>query len=732
MIWVNYKNIIIFSFLVLIAVTACKPKQRIIYSTKPVEDKENNQLFSDINTNTFDFNTFSSRLNMSLTSGTRSVSSRANLRIIKDSAILISVQPLFGVEVVRLYIDPNNILILDRMNKRYVKESLISLKEKYPVGFDFYTLQSILTNSPFVSGKSSVEDSDYRKFNIIQTSDLNYYLTSKDPESDIEYSFTVNGNDRITFTHLMQYKKQQSLQWAYDNFAILALILSNSDGGLEIGFLIRLLISLAVFSVIIFMVVPKIAKWFFKRADSEKYSNFIFVLFIVFASGFLVELGGIEPIIGAFAAGLALNRLIPHSSALMNRIEFFGNALFIPIFLISVGMLVDMSIVFDGLWTMIVAVTLTIVALAGKWVAAYATQKSFQYSSVQRNIIFGLSSSHAAATLAIILVGYRAEILDEYILNGTIILILITCLIATLVTQKAAKKIARSEEDAPLTPAAMGEFAQEKILVPIANPLNIGHHVELAMLLKDKKSVNSISLLGVMVNNEEVEKNIVNFRKQLQVYISTATAAEVDVDIITTIDHNPADGIARIAKETMTDLVILGWPGKAGIWDKLLGERIEQIVKNLDKNLFVCHLEQNLITHKRIVVLSPPLAEKEDGFSLWVKKITKLSTELSIPILLLGDPQTYKVISSHKKPGNIVFKQFTDWDNPMSCGNEIKENDLIVLISAHQGYISHIPVLESLPTRLENRFPNHNKIVVYPKRNIVEELLESYDFIFTP
>lgn len=219
--WVNYKNIIIFSFLVMIAVTACKPKQRIIYSTKPVEDKENNQLFSDINTNTFDFNTFSSRLNMSLTSGTRSVSSRANLRMIKDSAILISVQPLFGVEVVRLYIDPNNILILDRMNKRYVKESLISLKEKYPVGFDFYTLQSILTNSPFVSGKSSVEDSDYRKFNITQTSDLNYYLTSKDPESDIEYSFTVNGNDRITFTHLMQYKKQQSLQWAYDNFAIL-------------------------------------------------------------------------------------------------------------------------------------------------------------------------------------------------------------------------------------------------------------------------------------------------------------------------------------------------------------------------------------------------------------------------------------------------------------------------------------------------------------------------------
>lgn len=513
---------------------------------------------------------------------------------------------------------------------------------------------------------------------------------------------------------------------------ILALVLSNSEGGLEIGFLIKLLLSLVVFSVIIFMLVPKIAKWFFKRADSEKYSNFIFVLFVVFASGFLVELGGIEPIIGAFAAGLALNRLIPHSSALMNRIEFFGNALFIPIFLISVGMLVDMSVVMDGPRTIFVALTLTIVALSGKWLAAYATQKSFRYSVVQRNLIFGLSSSHAAATLAIILVGYKAQILDEYILNGTIILILITCLIATIVTQKAAKKIAISEENAPLTPATMGEFAQEKILVPIANPSNIGYHIELAMLLKDKKSVNSISLLGVMANNEEVEKNIVNFRKQLQEYISTATAAEVDVDIITTIDHNPADGITRIAKETMTDLVILGWPGKAGIWDILLGEKIEQIVKNLDKNLFVCHLEQKFITHKRIVVISPPLAEKEGGFSLWVNKILKLSTELSIPILHLGDPQTFKVISSHKKIGNIVFQPFTDWDNPMSCGNIIKEDDLIVLVSAHQGYISHIQVLESLPNRLENRFPNHNRIVVYPKKNAAAELLGTDDFIFTP
>ncbi|NLD24659.1 MAG: cation:proton antiporter [Bacteroidales bacterium] len=513
---------------------------------------------------------------------------------------------------------------------------------------------------------------------------------------------------------------------------ILALILSNSDGGLSIFFLLRLILSLSLFSVFIFVLVPRIAKWFFKSADSEKYTNFIFVLFIVFLSGFLVEVGGIEPIIGAFAAGLALNRLIPHSSALMNRIEFFGNALFIPIFLISVGMLVDLSIVFNGPRTLIVAVTLTVVALLGKWLAAYATQKTFKYSIVQRDLIFGLSSSHAAATLAIILVGFRAGIIDEYILNGTIILILITCLVATLFTQKAAKKIAISEENEPLTPAMMGDFAQEKILVPIANPSNIGYHVELALLLKDKKSVNSISLLGVLPNNEEAERNIVSFRKQLQEFISTATAAEVNVDIITTIDHNPSDGIVRIARETMTDLVVLGWPGKTGLWDKILGEKMDLIVKNLDKNMFICHVEQKLFTHKRIVVLSPPLAEKESGFALWVNKLSKLSSELSIPILHLGDPETQKVILDQKKAGSSTFVPFTNWESPMTFCDQVKEDDLIVLISAHVGYISHIPILENLPTKIENRFPHHSRIVIYPKQYVAADLLGAEDFIFTP
>ena len=218
----TYKYYIIIILLLGAMVYSCKPKHKIVYSTTPVEDKGNSDLFRDMISSSVDFKTFSSRLNLNVTSGTRTMSSRATIRIVKDEAIQISIQPLFGVEMFRFHLDPNRVVLLDRMNKRYVEENIDTLKETYPVGFDFYTLQSVLTNSPFVSGKKEADSTDYKLFKFAQSSDLNYHLSSVDPESETEYSFTVNGDDRITFTHIMHPENKQSLQWAYDEFAILA------------------------------------------------------------------------------------------------------------------------------------------------------------------------------------------------------------------------------------------------------------------------------------------------------------------------------------------------------------------------------------------------------------------------------------------------------------------------------------------------------------------------------
>ena len=492
-------------------------------------------------------------------------------------------------------------------------------------------------------------------------------------------------------------------------------------------------VSLAIFSVIVFLLVPRFAKWAFRYIEDDKYAHYILVLMFLFICSALAMLAGLEPIIGAFAAGLTLNKLIPHGSPLMNRIDYVGNSLFIPIFLISVGMIVDLRIVLNGTQTIVVAFGLTLVALLGKWLAAFVTQKILKYSLPQRNVMFGLSSAHAAATLAIILVGFNSGILDEYILNGTIVLILVTCVISSLSTDKAARKIIAEEENIPLSEADMGNYAQEKILVPIANPSSIGRHVELAYLIKDKKSANSVSLLGVLKNNDEAEQNILKFRKTLSDYVANVNASEINVDILTTIDYRVASGIARVARETMTDIVIIGWPDKNYTGGKVLTDTIDAVIKTMDKNLFVCNVEKTMIEDKRIVVVSPPLTEKEDGFKVWVRKIVQLGEQLSLPIVHIGHPKTQEILRSHKElKANISFVEFNNWTDPLSCVAEVKKDDLIVLVSAHPGYISHLPALDNLPTRVEEKFPHNNRIVIFPKKFEPHQLIESSETIFAP
>lgn len=516
---------------------------------------------------------------------------------------------------------------------------------------------------------------------------------------------------------------------------ILAVIIGNSQGSLNQDFWIRLGVSLTIFSAIMFLLIPKIARWFFRKLESEKHSHYIFVLSVVFFAAFLAEIAGIEPIIGAFVAGLTLNKLIPHSSALMNRIEFIGNSLFIPFFLISVGMLVDVRVILNGPNALFVAVTLSIVALLGKWLAALFTQFVFRYTIAQRKLIFGLSSAHAAATLAVILVGYNAHILDDNILNGTIILILITCIIASFATEKAAKKIIIESDDDSNSVIKTNNSQNEHILLPIANIANIEKLLELAIFIKEKKSVNPVSILSVVSNNNEAELNIQKTRNKLEAYVKQASASETKVNIITTIDHNPASGIVRISREIMADIIILGWPQRSGYIDKLIGDKVDSILNSTDKTTFICHLENPLILHKRIVIAAPPLAEYEKGFDLWLSKMIRLSQELSISIHLFCNEATknavYRLFNKAKLTVSINKHSFSDWDDFLIISKNIRDDDLIVLASARKGATSWLSILESLPNKLEKSFKSNSRIVIYPQQYDGNISSEQYDD-FTP
>lgn len=214
----HYQFILLLSFFTGVTLTACKPRQKIVVSRTPVEHKANSTLFSDILAAEFPYRTFSAKLDMNLMSATRSLSSRARLHMVKDSILQISFQPLFGFEMFRFCITPDTVLLLDRMNKRYVLESIAVIKEHYPIGFDFYALQAIFSDAPFLSGKEKPAGDDFAAFSYHRTSDRNVTLSAEDADSGIRYSFLVNGDDRITFTHLFHPERKYSLQWEYNHF----------------------------------------------------------------------------------------------------------------------------------------------------------------------------------------------------------------------------------------------------------------------------------------------------------------------------------------------------------------------------------------------------------------------------------------------------------------------------------------------------------------------------------
>ncbi len=515
---------------------------------------------------------------------------------------------------------------------------------------------------------------------------------------------------------------------------LLAFIMSAGKGEAGTAFWLSLSISAAVFGIIMFLGVPRLTAWFFKKMETEKYSHYIFVLSIVFLSAFLAEVAGVEPIIGAFVSGLVLNRFIPHSSVLMNRIEFIGSSLFIPFFLISVGMLVDIRVVLKGPQALIIAGILTVVAVLGKWLAAWATQKSFRYSKTQQQLIFGLSSSHAAATIAVILVGFQNHLVDENVLNGTIILILVSCVVASIVTERAAKKIIRAKENG-LNDQPEEKLQPEKVLMPIANLANMEKLLDFGLYIKDKQEKQPITVLSVVPNDTEAELNLRNAREQLQSFMRYLAAAESKVEMVATIDHSVSAGIVRVAKESQASILLLGWPQTEGLIERLIGSKVDSVVYNIEKTIFISHFSRPLINHKRIIVAVPPLAELEQGFIIWTQKIVQLSAELGLEIALYTTKETRQRLQNNKQlrlgSRKTAFIEYSQWETIMNHDGDIRNDDIVVLVSARKGSVSYFGGHDHLPSRLEKQFKNNSRIIIFPQQHQVAYINDRYRGIET-
>lgn len=500
---------------------------------------------------------------------------------------------------------------------------------------------------------------------------------------------------------------------------MLAVILKTDHNGVPSSFWLQLILSLTLFSFVMFKIIPPVSRWFFRKVESEKHSHYIFVLAVIFFAAFLSEIAGVEPIIGAFMAGLALNSLISHTSALFNRIEFIGNALFIPFFLISVGMLVDISVLFNGNHAVIIAIVLTSVALIVKWLAAWLTQLTFSYNSVHRRLIFGLSSSHAAATLAIILVGYDAKILDENTLNATIILILITCVVSSLVTERAARELLIKQG---LIDQHLNRIDQqnvfEKYLLPISNQWSINRFLELSVIFR--KNVKHIPLHVLQVVPADFPENELDKDDEFTLNLKK-TAAELDtpVSFHREPDFHIASGISRVANQVDAHYILLGWPQKSGLIDRVFGEILDNVLDTATQHLVVCRLQLPLVAHQKLIISLPPLAFTEPGFTDCFKKWMQLSLELHLDVVIFCTQETKSYIKK-LSASNYNFKNWkfkvTDlnqnWFRSLEDYKTNKE-DLLVLMPGRPASASFLLEQKEIPLYIEERFPENSVLLFY-------------------
>lgn len=509
---------------------------------------------------------------------------------------------------------------------------------------------------------------------------------------------------------------------------VLAVIVGMSQGEVNSVFWTRLSFSILLFGLTVMILFPIIGRWFLKRYP-DNVSQYIFVLTMVFLGAVLAEAAGIEAIIGAFLSGLALNRLIPSTSPLMNRIEFVGNAVFIPFFLIGVGMLVDYRAFFKDFETIKVAVVMTLIATSAKFIAAWLTQKTFRFSLDERRLIFGLSNAQAAATLAAVLVGYNVilgktsdgepiRLLNESILNGTIIMILITCTIASFVAQKGGKNISMQESSEP---DSEREEETERILIPVNNPETIEELIGLSAILKSKDNKNSLYALNVINDDSSDARNKAG--KMLDKAVFTASSVDIRLNKLLRYDINVANGITGVIKEQHISDLILGLHVNKGISESFLGKLTEGILQKCNTTTFVYKPAQPISTIKRHIVIVPKNAEKEIGFPFWLSRIWNIPRSTGARLVFYATEKCIDIIKriQHKHPVEADFRVFDDWRDFLIVSRDVKIDDNLLIILSRINKLSYHETMTNIPGYLNKYFQINSFILVFPMQQGVSD-----------
>jgi len=488
------------------------------------------------------------------------------------------------------------------------------------------------------------------------------------------------------------------------------------------------------FSALVMIFVPRIARWFFRTAQSDTYTQYIFVITMLFAVASVGKIIGIEPIIGAFLAGLALNVIIPANSILMNRIGFIANTLFIPFFLIYVGMLTDVEALFSG-WSVVgITIMMFIISVPTKYLAAYLTKKIFGYSRVQKQLIFGLTNTQAAGTLAVIIVGYNLELFPRVFLDGAVLLMLITCIISAIYTEKSARFIASQSRSADKKDKT-GEDEDEKFLLLLSNPATATKLVDLALMMKDPESENPIYPLTLVIDGGiNTKEEIAQKQKLLEQAQKHASGTDQATHLITRVDVNVASGVSLASKEFSITHTILGWNPTHKGSTKIFGTVMEHILAVSDNAIINANAANEWNVVKRLVLILSPHSHFEPKFASTITPILRLAYALKTTVLLHSSKRQLDKVMEISGNQNLnvdfVFQERTSAETALKFAKHtLRSQDFSVVLCGRKSSISFHEDYEKIPNIINTRFPKSNFLLVYSPQETKQELRARNGFV---
>lgn len=511
---------------------------------------------------------------------------------------------------------------------------------------------------------------------------------------------------------------------------MLAAIVASNKGEGSIGFWLFFVSKFVIYCVAAIFLLPRLTRWFLRRY-SDAVMQFIFVLASLFLCAALSAAIGLEGIFGAFLSGLILNRYIPSVSPLKNRLEFIGNAVFIPYFLIGVGMLINVRLLFTGGGILWAVICITLFGTLGKAIAAYAACFGFRMPISSGHMMFGMTSAHAAGAIAMVMVGMNllgedgAPLVSAQMLNAVIVMILFTCIISSVITEQSAQRIILRDKELPVE--AHRKANDQRILVPVKYPEYAERLMNMAILMLNRKQTRGLVALNVVYDGEHMHRNMEQGNRLLEQMTQYCAGSDIQIQTQTRIAANIANGIKHAFKEFQATEILIGMHTHKEVSTKFWGEFHQSLFNGLNQQITMARLAQPLNTIRRIQVAVPSRAEFEPGFYRWLERLSRIAGNLECRIQFHGRTETLSLVNEYIKNRHpqvrADYSNMDHWNELPKLANDVADDHLFVIVTARKGTVSYKNALEYLPDEIQRYFNGKNLVIIFPDQYGDQEVM---------